>query len=681
MTTTIERIQFLNLKGKSGEADLTHLTAVIGRNAGGKSAIGQAITIALLGYLPTLGKLPGKTVQLMTSGATTLDIRAKLSDGTQIGRTYNVGKSISSKLTGPDYSDKVIPAQLDFREFVNAKPTDRQRILESLLASSGDGEVFGEAQKRVAMAKLDISLTNAAGWLQQLETEAREVGRFLKQEIDTAARAILTLSAIEAPALFYGDRLTETSAKLAEMRVELGQAKEAFDELARRQQEAPEQPDGERITPMMIAEAEAKVAEIREAMETARAGWQSWSDAKTRAERLLDGHHGSTPVEATSDPMTASELETAQRRFDERARDANARKATAAANARHALAAHQTAEARATELSKSECCPTCGIAGEVLTDAINRILSEQVAEAQKALDVANAEVTAAAEEIAAVEEARFELVQEKVKRRDHDCFLATKESEAIMREADLARPSRTVDAIKVELTAADSHLKRLRLETAQWQAFNAADVPTDEQVEVAGKRWNVAREAVDSLQQVESAQANERDLWNRYLADQERLSDMTKENVDREVRLGEAVELTRWAKAKSLELAAEAMKPLLTVCNVVTCGLNLGELAIDGTAIGVMRGDAFLPLEVLSGSESAAVAAALQVAIAGTSPIRIAMIDELTTFEPERKKQIIDNLFSALKMGLVDQVIVFDHDPQTGLEVGYLNGSTVSIEG
>ncbi len=679
MTTTIKSIQFLNLKGKSDEAELTPLTAVVGRNAGGKSAISQAITIALLGYLPSLGKLPNKTIQLMTSGASMLDIRAGLSDGSLINRSFRVGKSISSNLDGPDFSEQIIAAQLDFREFTSAKPTERQRILESLLASSGDSEVFGEAQKRVSMSQLDISLTLADGWLQKLESDGREQARFLKQEIDTAARAILTLSAVDAPNLYDGDRAKETRDKLAAMRVELGQAKEAFDEISRRQQDAPERPDGEHVTAAMIDEVESLLTKLRAEAGEIRNGWQAWSEAKTRAERLLDGHHGNSPVEATSDPMTLTELETSQKRFDDRVREATANKATAAANARHALAQLQTVEARASELSKSDCCPTCGIAGELLTEAVNRILQDQVVEAKKKLNEAELHTNTAAAEMTAIEEARFELLQERVKRRDHDCFLATKEADSIMREADLARPEKTEIKITSEITAAESTLKRLRLESAQWQAFNTADVPTAQQADEACKRWQNASEAVASMEQVDSALSRERDLWNQYLADQERLSAMTAENVQREVKHGYAVELTKWAKAKSLELAAAAMRPLLDVCNLITCGLNIGELAIDGTAIGVSRDGNFLPLEVLSGSESAAVAAAVQVAIAGKSPIRLALIDELTTFEPERKKQFIDNLFGAIKSGKIDQVIVFDHDPQTGVEIGYLAGSVVTL--
>lgn len=60
----ITRVEAENLKGRSFAYDLSPEVAIVGENFTGKTSIIDAIRLALMGYLPELGKLPKATAQL-----------------------------------------------------------------------------------------------------------------------------------------------------------------------------------------------------------------------------------------------------------------------------------------------------------------------------------------------------------------------------------------------------------------------------------------------------------------------------------------------------------------------------------------------------------------------------------------------------------------------------------------
>jgi hypothetical protein len=60
----ITRVEAKNLKGRSFTYDLSPEVAIVGENFTGKTSIIDAIRLALIGYIPELGKLPKATAQL-----------------------------------------------------------------------------------------------------------------------------------------------------------------------------------------------------------------------------------------------------------------------------------------------------------------------------------------------------------------------------------------------------------------------------------------------------------------------------------------------------------------------------------------------------------------------------------------------------------------------------------------
>lgn len=60
----MNKLQLLHVKGVSGEFDLAPITLITGRNSVGKTAILNAVTLALLGYVPAIGKRADLTFTL-----------------------------------------------------------------------------------------------------------------------------------------------------------------------------------------------------------------------------------------------------------------------------------------------------------------------------------------------------------------------------------------------------------------------------------------------------------------------------------------------------------------------------------------------------------------------------------------------------------------------------------------
>jgi hypothetical protein len=74
----MKRLSLLNVKGVTGQFQLAPITIVTGSNSVGKTAILDAVTLALLGHIPALGKRPSSTFQLSSGPRMMVD-----ADGTR----------------------------------------------------------------------------------------------------------------------------------------------------------------------------------------------------------------------------------------------------------------------------------------------------------------------------------------------------------------------------------------------------------------------------------------------------------------------------------------------------------------------------------------------------------------------------------------------------------------------
>jgi energy-coupling factor transporter ATP-binding protein EcfA2 len=658
MKPTITRIQAINLKTKTADASLAPLTAIIGPNGSGKSSIREGITLALIGYSPTLGKT--KTGQLLHVGAKRLDIKATLSTDESINRRWEQGRSLKATADGPDFSESLHPAQLDFSVFANAKPTDRQRVLESLIVSTAPEDIATEARRMIADGGLDLKVDpSAAGWLATLENDAKETARFENQNRETASKTALTLSAAEEPPAVQPSEIEAAAARLETTTQDEADTRARLDALDDRLQRAPDRPEGEPVTAASIAAAHESAEEARETYEREKAAWDKFNLATERAAEIRRRIHPSLEpaehpgVEFPSD--IAGKLKLAEQHAADAVR-ANDR----AVEAELAIEREKKALVEKWErLKASGCCPECGTAGGELTTALGELFQPQIDALDGRLVTAKATTTTAAAEVTKADEERARLSTLLRHAAEREAWELEQQAAAIVAEA--ARPTSDLADLATAASAAARHHRALQSNAGEWEAWNRADIPSPESIEAARKAWEGAKALKDAAKQSSDALAAAKAEHDRFLADRRRLTELETAVADAEKKVTAAKALAAWAKAKSLETTVEAMKPLLELCNAVCAGVLSGPVVIDGTDIGVQADGGVIALETLSGSEAVALGAALQIAIASRADVRIVLIDELNRFAGERHERFIDNLAAVLAAGHVDQVVVFDH--------------------
>jgi hypothetical protein len=200
---------------------------------------------------------------------------------------------------------------------------------------------------------------------------------------------------------------------------------------------------------------------------------------------------------------------------------------------------------------------------------------------------------------------------------DYPAMIARKEGElsALPSPLDRAACQTHRTALAESLTAAKAKLEQAKQKAAQLVASRA--------------------EAAAKLRAAEAAEATraEATAW-----------EAVREFVD--VLQGEAVE--------------RAFKPLLTVANRIAGAVLKSPLMYRAGEIGRMDGRTWISHQTFSGSEQAVTYAALSVALAAASPLRVAIIDEMDRLTPENKKTLMESVVEAVNEDVLDQCICCD---------------------
>lgn len=680
MKRKIDRIQAINLKTKTTDATLAEFTAIIGENGTGKSSIREAITLAVLGYSPTLGK-KASAGSLMKVGTKRLDIKATLSTGEEIGRRWEQGRSLTATATGLDLSELISPSQLDFSVFFNSKATDRQRILESLIVTKADGEIAAEARQKIAAGALSITIDETAdGWLGQLETDAKEAKKFAKQEADTAAATILTLSAAEQPPVVTAEALAAAAQRLTEATDADAAASARFEAIDEKYMRALEKPEGEPITAARIAEAFEAAEVARTAYDAEKTAWDHYLAAVKEAAAIrktfpanleavehpgVEFEDGDTLSAEVNAAANASSL--ANRNLDRAVDRKNAA----------ALALDQQKKKR-DELKAQGCCPTCQ-RGEDFAETIESLFKPKLDELTAELSLAEGAIVEAEAEVTKADERHAKAATRLREAAERSIWL--KEQEALAILAAAPKPDSDLQAFATASTTAANAHRSLQSGAAQWEEWNRADIPSAEEIESARRSAETAEALKTAATEASNALKNAATAYEQFVADRRRLTELettVEESAKKQVA---ATELAKWAKEKSLSVTVEALKPLLDLCNKVCDGILPGPVTIIGTDIGAMTEGGLVTLDTLSGAETVALGAALQIAIAKGSEFPIVLIDELNRFAGKKHVRFVENLARALADGDVDQIIVID-TPVTGTGplVGSLGGSVVNID-
>jgi hypothetical protein len=674
----INSIAAVNVKGRNFRHLLRPLTIIAGDNATGKTAITDALQIALLGYLPALGKQPGKTMELAPDTAKQMEIEAEFSEGGKIRRTFNrtrTGAGVEASGQAPDVS----AAQLSFGEFLNAKPTERHAILASLMGAI-DYPALAE-QAKAEMARLGllelISLTFDPQADKPMDAAIESLasqGKAIKQTIDQNRKTLATMAMAQAPDKVGADVMASHDASLQDANLAVGKATATLDELNDRLQRAPDEPQDRQPTTAEIELAQSELVEAVEALREAKA------QAKARSEITLQLEEADNRRKRLEPKAAGSRIgftEPSKSREDLNLEAAKAARALQDDTDRHVKlnlelgAATETCKATSEQLDqlKSGTCPCCGNAGAGL---------------EAAMDAMKARQSAAADEAAMIE-ARINLIQADIassRTRIKDCEEITRDIDAWEAKVELETVNATIVGLRAKLVVtnsptaaatameqADKRLQALRATDQEWIDYkkDAGTAPTPDAILAARNDLTHAitqRDMFrDNLQRARAANAQ----YDAYQADQNRAIALQEETDSTEKAAKGIGELRTFLQQAQRDAVAESMKPLISTAGIFMAGLVAGEMATEAHRVGIRRGDAFLPLEVLSGMEMIAVSTACQAALASQSGIRILIVDELARMTPGNRKTFVGNCKAAILAGIVDQIVLIDQsDAGTG---------------
>src|SRR4051812_9855452 len=195
----LKKLSGSNWKGGNFNLALGLLNIITGENQVGKSAIAEAVRVALLGYSPEHGKKTADTFGFAGAklGASSMELVGLLSDGRPIMHKWKQGKKGAVKYDGENPLE-LPPVLLDINDYLERSGPDKVRFIFNRLDLAGLG--FG-LDRMVARLKREVKVETptevseaALGQLVDDITELDEVrgdvGQSLQEWMDAVIEKI-----------------------------------------------------------------------------------------------------------------------------------------------------------------------------------------------------------------------------------------------------------------------------------------------------------------------------------------------------------------------------------------------------------------------------------------------------------------------------------------------------------
>ena len=215
-----------------------------------------------------------------------------------------------------------------------------------------------------------------------------------------------------------------------------------------------------------------------------------------------------------------------------------------------------------------------------------------------------------------------------------------------------------------ELAAIDAEIFALTEAAALTQGrINTLSAKRDRRVLFHDRAVDAAELKVAEARETYAALERKRQRWANEQADKKRLAEARtahEEAVKKENGLKTAKSVLLGAKSKAAE---STFDPILKAAAVFTKDI-MSSLAFNGSELGYRRQIGqeswWVPWRTFSGTEQLIAFAALQAALAATSPVKIVVMDELGRLDAENKEWLFRNVSEAIKQGVIDQWIGID---------------------
>lgn len=202
----IAQVSASNLKGRNFSHALAPFTLITGPNATGKSAVTDALTIALTGGLPKLGKRNADTFRLASGQK--MAVGVEFSDGTQMARTWTEARG-SVKAEG---SEGMFPAfTLDANEYFQLSDKERMKLVFRIAPGLKGAVGLADVTARIKSAVLSQNSKHSEAML-------AECCKLAEESLKTCNAAGQTMQEwLEATVVALKAKLTEANAAAKRM--------------------------------------------------------------------------------------------------------------------------------------------------------------------------------------------------------------------------------------------------------------------------------------------------------------------------------------------------------------------------------------------------------------------------------------------------------------------------------
>lgn len=712
-------IKATNLKGRSFSLTLCAFTMIAGPNDAGKSAIADAVRLALLGYLPELGKSNSATFAL--SSGSKMGVEAWFGESSIAREWRKTGKSVKLvtegaelpetplvMLNAAEYFAKSDRARVDMLFGVlrlDPKAFSREAVTAKIVSAVSEIGKLDDLEKLLQQTTgetLDEWITGAGDALDFAKADATSNARRFEQTVQgivqlRAHGALVDAQAVTSGFVELDARRTAAEQRLGTLREQYRASEES--ERARRQCiqaiETHKAKVGDRPV-LSIQSIDHEMASANEAVGSLKAGYDAalkqYQEIQGRAARaqiiseklraqleIPDANlEAVATIEKELATMPAHDVSGTQQAFA----DANGALAAVTARQQGNDAAKQRAEQYRETHMQSQVCPTCGTAGEDFHAAIEQAFAARIAE----LD---SEAALIAEEFRRCTEA-FEASN----RARNTALELERRRQRLTRDLDLQKIANTrAAAAAVQISQYREQLEQLgdatlpqplpppelartqaRLDQLRQEHARACAAETLATAQATLQTLPPPAAEVDEAMysvECELAALGERRLQlegdqlkvTAQLAD-ERTMEEAKAKQERELTREQLLKVAREALAAERErIINEALKPLLDQVNIFTAGILPTPLEFHEGELGRYSGASWVPVRVFGGCFTAVTYAGLQAALGAQAPAKLCIVDELGRLDAVNKIKFLANIKTALNTGVLEQFIGIDVDP------------------
>lgn len=617
----IKRLEARGVKGQDFEVALGAVTVIGGPNASGKTATTDAITLALTGAVPSIGKSTTAIYHALAGNGSAKDgsvaVRAEFDDGAVASVSLvKTGGKVSCDARIP-FNVSLHPALADPEAFFRLTGQERAR---AIFEASGSDAVDVNAVLGIIRAVDGDPVARRAVRDGVVNGLIDEVDK-LMAETEPAAR-VKALSS----------RMSEWKTRATEARGVVKQLASVINGVRLDHDAKPVPPD---VLVALEAEQDALKRKLWES--DLRNKHRQEGEAAITARRAelekAEKAEASKRAEIIDLPDVDAEAEARAKADGERLDEVRSRLA-------HLSGQLESAVAQRQKLGESEACPLCGSTTEIVS------ARERIEDAISALNEQRAALTQEEAELSVRVEAAAESERERFAILDHNS--------SVRRECErLEERARELQSVIAAITDNDWN---------GMEADNSTLSPEDEQK--VKERIAEVEDSIETLRARNDAWVAQQNAITRRDADETRM-------LEASCRASVLSESSKAVLEHVASAGEKAFGKVLAVAARVTDGVLRSPLQWMDGGLGrfVSVNDEFergckarvgswIPWESFSGTERAVALCAFSVALAMSSPFRLAIIDELGRLTAQMRVRLLENLGRMVADGTLHQAVV-----------------------